>query len=107
MNEPLHTVRFPGETDVYRGVRNKLLDAEIELRRQIEAVAAERRSLPLGGEVPTDYGFEESTGEADGTRTVRLTELFEGGKDTLFLYSFMFIPGEAGLSLAWIHRIAG
>ena len=32
-------------------------------------------------------------------RHVRLSELFEDGKDTLFLYSFMFIPGEAGLPL--------
>jgi predicted dithiol-disulfide oxidoreductase (DUF899 family) len=29
-------------------------------------------------------------------RPVRLSELFEDGKDTLFLYSFMFIPGEGG-----------
>jgi predicted dithiol-disulfide oxidoreductase (DUF899 family) len=30
---------------------------------------------------------------------VRLSELFEAGKDTLLLYNFMFIPGEAGLPL--------
>jgi predicted dithiol-disulfide oxidoreductase (DUF899 family) len=96
MTEPLHTVRFPGETDEFRLARNELLEAEIDLRRQTEAVAAQRRSLPLGGEVPTDYGFEESGGEADRTRTVRLSELFEDGKDTLVLYSFMFIQGETG-----------
>jgi predicted dithiol-disulfide oxidoreductase (DUF899 family) len=28
------------------------------LRRQIEAVAAQRRALPPGGEVPEDYLFE-------------------------------------------------
>lgn len=81
------------------GARDELPEGEIELRRQIEAVAAQRRSLPLGGEVPTDYGFEESTGDADGKRTVRLSELFDEGKDTLFLYSFMFTPGEAGGAL--------
>jgi predicted dithiol-disulfide oxidoreductase (DUF899 family) len=96
MTEPLHTVRFPGETDELRLARNELLRAEIDLRRQTEAVAARRRSLPLGGEVSTDYGFEESSGEAGTTRTVRLSELFEDGKDTLVLYSFMFIPDEAG-----------
>jgi predicted dithiol-disulfide oxidoreductase (DUF899 family) len=96
MQEPLHALRFPGETDGYRRARDELLGAEIELRRHIEAVAAQRRSLPLGGEVPTDYSFEESTGDADAPHTVRLSELFEDGKDTLFLYSFMFIPGEAG-----------
>jgi predicted dithiol-disulfide oxidoreductase (DUF899 family) len=99
MNEPLNAVQFPGETDEYRRARNELLETEIELRRQTEAVAAQRRGLPLGGEVPTDYGFEESTGGPDATRTVRLSELFEDGKDTLLLYSFMFIPGEAGLPL--------
>jgi predicted dithiol-disulfide oxidoreductase (DUF899 family) len=95
MTEPPHTVRFPGETDEFRLARNELLEAEIDLRRRTEAVAAQRRSLPLGGEVPTDYGFEESSGEG-ATRTVRLSELFEDGKDTLVLYSFMFLPGETG-----------
>ena len=99
MNESLHSVRFPGETDEYRRARNELLENEIELRTQIEAVAAQRRTLPLGGEVPTDYAFEEAEGDRDATRTVRLAELFEDGKDTLLLYSFMFIPGEAGLPL--------
>jgi predicted dithiol-disulfide oxidoreductase (DUF899 family) len=96
MTDPLHTVRFPGETDEFRLARNELLEAEIDLRRRIEAVAAQRRSLPLGGEAPSDYGFEESPGEADGARTARLSELFEDGKDTLILYSFMFLPGETG-----------
>jgi predicted dithiol-disulfide oxidoreductase (DUF899 family) len=99
MSESLHAVRFPGETPDYRRAREELLEAEIELRRQTEAVAAQRRSLPLGGEPASDYEFEESTGDTDATRTVRLSELFEDGKDTLFLYSFMFIPGEAGLPL--------
>lgn len=98
MHTPLHTVRFPGERDEYRSARDDLLESEIELRRQEEAVAAQRRGLPLGGKVPTDYEFEESTG-TDGKRTLRLSELFAPGKDTLFLYSFMFIPGQAGLPL--------
>jgi predicted dithiol-disulfide oxidoreductase (DUF899 family) len=91
---PLHNVRFPNEPDEYRAARDALLDAEIGLRRHTEAVAEQRRRLPLGGELPTDYSFDES-----GTRTVRLSQLFEDGKDTLLLYNFMFIPGEAGLSL--------
>jgi predicted dithiol-disulfide oxidoreductase (DUF899 family) len=99
MHEPLHDVRFPDESDEYRRARNELLEAEIELRRRSEAVAAQRRGLPLGGEVPTDYVFEESVGDDDAPRTVRLSELFEDGKDTLFLYSFMFRPGESGLPL--------
>jgi predicted dithiol-disulfide oxidoreductase (DUF899 family) len=91
---PLHDVRFPNETDEYRTARDALLQEEISLRRHTEAVAEQRRGLPLGGEVPTDYSFDES-----GSRTVRLSELFEDGKDTLLLYNFMFIAGEAGLPL--------
>jgi predicted dithiol-disulfide oxidoreductase (DUF899 family) len=96
---PLHDQRFPGESDEYRRARDRLLRAEIELRRHTEAVAAERRQLPLGGEVPTDYVFEEWNADANVGRPVRLSELFEDGKDTLFLYNFMFIPGEQGLPL--------
>jgi predicted dithiol-disulfide oxidoreductase (DUF899 family) len=97
--ERLHGVRFPGEPDNYREARDELLRSEIDLRRQIEAVAAQRRELPLGGEVAEDYEFEEWDDAAGAPRTVRLSELFEDGKDSLFLYSFMFRPGEKGLPL--------
>jgi predicted dithiol-disulfide oxidoreductase (DUF899 family) len=79
-------VRFPGESEEYREARNRLLDAEMELRRTIERVAEQRRGLPPGGEVPEDYVFEEA---ADGQQ-VRFSELFAAGKDTLVIYSFMF-----------------
>jgi predicted dithiol-disulfide oxidoreductase (DUF899 family) len=79
-------VRFPGESEEYRRERNRLLEAEAGLRRTIEQVAAQRRALPPGGVVPDDYRFEEV---ADG-REVRFSELFEPGKDTLVVYSFMF-----------------
>jgi predicted dithiol-disulfide oxidoreductase (DUF899 family) len=90
----LHDVRFPGESHQYRQAREALLTAEIDLRRQIEAVAAQRRKLPLGGEVPRDYTFEEWDTGKNAARPIRLSELFEDGKDTLFLYSFMFIRGN-------------
>jgi len=99
MDEPLHTTRFPGETDQYRRARDELLQAEIELRRAGELVAAQRRTLPLGGEVPTDYVFEAATDEG-GAREVRMSELFADGKDTLYLYSFMFIADADGVPLA-------
>jgi predicted dithiol-disulfide oxidoreductase (DUF899 family) len=94
--ERLHDVRFPGESDEYRQARDELLTAEVELRRQSEAVAAQRRALPPGGEVPRDYAFDQWDTAADGPRQVRLSELFADGKDTLFLYSFMFLPGDEG-----------
>jgi predicted dithiol-disulfide oxidoreductase (DUF899 family) len=91
----LHHERFPDETPAYRTARNKLLVAEIDLRRRVEAVAALRRKLPQGGPVPTDYEFEEGGFDLqDDTtvRRVRLSELFDEGKKTLLAYSFMFGP---------------
>lgn len=84
----LHNVRFPNEGSKYRNARNALLKAEINLRREIERVAALRRKLPLGG-AASDYEFEELTGS--GTRTVKLSELF-ADKNTLVIYSYMFGP---------------
>jgi predicted dithiol-disulfide oxidoreductase (DUF899 family) len=80
-------IRFPGESGEYRRERNRLLEAEIELRREIERVAAQRRALPPGGPVPNDYSFEEV---ADSGGQVRFSELFDPGNDTLAVYSFMF-----------------
>ena len=64
-------IQFPGESGEYRLARNQLLDAEAELRRAIERVAAQRRALPPGGAVPEDYVFEEA---ADGGE-VRFSQL--------------------------------
>ena len=85
------SVRFAGESPAYRRARDKLLKSEIELRRLTEAVAAERRKLPQGGELMEDYVFEEAdlTGTA---RSVRFSELFAPGKDTLVIYNFMYGP---------------
>jgi predicted dithiol-disulfide oxidoreductase (DUF899 family) len=88
-SKSLHAMRFPGEAPKYRSARDKLLRSEMKLRRQIEAVAAERRKLPLGGAVAEDYVFES----ADGP--VKLSALFADNKDTLLLYSYMFSPQMA------------
>jgi predicted dithiol-disulfide oxidoreductase (DUF899 family) len=89
----LHAVRFPNEGAKYRVARENLLCAEIELRRQIERVAAERRKLPVGGAIPEDYAFEEIASEGR-VRRVRMSELF-GDKSTLIAYSFMYGPEMA------------
>ena len=81
-----HDIRFPDESDEYRRERDRLLDAEAELRRNIEAVAAQRRALPPGGTVPEDYVFEEVTGAGE----VKFSELFAPDRGTLVIYSFMF-----------------
>jgi predicted dithiol-disulfide oxidoreductase (DUF899 family) len=83
------SVKFPGESEEYRTARDRLLATEIELRRQMEAVAAERRELPPGGEVPEDYVFQGEGPEGEAV-DVRLSELFAPGKDSLVIYSFMF-----------------
>jgi predicted dithiol-disulfide oxidoreductase (DUF899 family) len=76
---------FPNESAEYRAARNSLLVEEIELRRQIERVAAQRRALPAGGEIPKDFEFISESGP------VRLSSLF-GDKDTLMVYSMMYGP---------------
>lgn len=86
----LPETRFPGETVEYRRARNKLLQAEVKLRRQIEAVAKQRRALPLGGGVKPDYVFDSSAPGEKAFKTTRLSELFAPGKRTLLLYNFMF-----------------
>jgi predicted dithiol-disulfide oxidoreductase (DUF899 family) len=82
-------VHFPNESAEYRKARNTLLADEIELRRAIERVAAQRRALPSGGEIPKDFEFDGEKG------TVRLSELFED-KDTLLVYSMMYGPQRKG-----------
>src|SRR4051794_8246927 len=88
------TQTFPGESPEYRAARDRLLEREIELRRNMEAVAVERRQLPPGGPVPEDYVFQGAGGDGESA-DVRLTQLFEPGKDTLAIYSFMF-PRDPG-----------
>jgi predicted dithiol-disulfide oxidoreductase (DUF899 family) len=79
-------IKFPGESSEYRRARNQLLEAEDELRRLNEQVAAKRRALPTGGLLAEDYVFESAV---DGSE-VRFSELFAPGKDTLVIYHMMF-----------------
>jgi predicted dithiol-disulfide oxidoreductase (DUF899 family) len=83
-------IHYPNESSEYRAARNALLDDEIALRAQIEAVAAKRRALPSGGAVPQDYVFER-IGTNSMPERVTMSELF-GPHDTLILYSFMYGP---------------
>jgi predicted dithiol-disulfide oxidoreductase (DUF899 family) len=85
---------FPGETAEYRSARNDLLQLEIELRQQTEAVARARRALPPGGEIPEDYAFE-ALDERGAVTVVALSELFAPGTGSLAIYNFMF-PRHAG-----------
>ncbi|WP_331377000.1 DUF899 family protein [Sinorhizobium chiapasense] len=82
-------VNFPNESPEYRRARERLLQRESALRREMEAVAAEIRALPPGGPVPEDYEFDHI--DADGVPAkVRLSQLFRPGTDALILYHYMF-----------------
>src|SRR6478609_3272623 len=76
---------YPNDSADYRKARTALLAEEIELRRHIERVAAQRRALPPGGEA-RDYRFEDENG-----KTIGLADMF-GEHDTLVSYFWMFGP---------------
>jgi predicted dithiol-disulfide oxidoreductase (DUF899 family) len=83
--------RFPNESIEYRQARSRLLQAEIDLRTKIEQVARERRQLPKGGLVKEDYTFEGIMPDG-AVKSIRLSELFSPGKDSVIIYSFMYGP---------------
>jgi predicted dithiol-disulfide oxidoreductase (DUF899 family) len=72
----------------WRKARNKLLVKEKAETRRRDALAAERRRLPMV-RVDKDYIFTGSKGK------LRLQDLFEGRRQ-LILYHFMFAPGVEG-----------
>ncbi len=79
---------FEGATSDYLTSRHALIDAEMRLRDQVEAVAQQRRSLPEGPSV-VDFEFTDvSSGKG-----VRLSELF-GSHDSLIIYNLMFAPKD-------------
>lgn len=95
----------PNESQAYRKARNALLVEEIELRRQLERVAQQRRGLPPGGEVTGQYEFVGETGK------VTLADLF-ADKQTLIIYSYMLGPQRAApcpmctsLMASWDHKV--
>jgi len=67
----------------------KLINDEIGLKKQLEKVAAKRRALPPGNPVKEDYVFDEGSG-----RTIKLSQLFKGGKNELLIYHYMFAPKD-------------
>ena len=82
---------FPNESEEYRQARSTLLDEETRLREQIARVAELRAQLPSGGVIKENYEFDE-VDRNGAIGKVRLSELFETGKDSLFLYGFMYGP---------------
>jgi predicted dithiol-disulfide oxidoreductase (DUF899 family) len=72
----------------WQAAREGLLAKEKEATRERDALAAERRRLPIT-EIEKDYVFEGSSGKAS------LLDMFEGRRQ-LILYHFMFAPGTGG-----------
>jgi predicted dithiol-disulfide oxidoreductase (DUF899 family) len=83
MNLP--PVVSPAEWQV---ARENLLVKEKEATRARDALAAERRQLPMI-EIDKDYLFEGPNGKAS------LLDLFDGRRQ-LIIYHFMFAPGVGG-----------
>ncbi len=72
----------------WRQAREALLAREKELTHAQDALAAERRRMPMT-RVEQNYTFEGPTGR------VSLLDLFDG-RPQLLLYHFMFAPGVHG-----------
>jgi predicted dithiol-disulfide oxidoreductase (DUF899 family) len=70
----------------WQAARDVLLEREKASTRALDALAAERRRLPMV-RIEQDYVFEGPDGPA------RFAELFEGRRQ-LVVYHFMFAPGQ-------------
>jgi predicted dithiol-disulfide oxidoreductase (DUF899 family) len=101
--------RQPNESPEYRKAREALLAEEIELKRHIARVAAQRRALPPGGEVRGDYQFLGEASSVQGANPVGFEALF-GDKDTLLVYNWMYGPQRARpcpMCTAWLSSVNG
>ena len=65
------------------------LEQEIELRRNMEAVAVARRRVAPGGAAPAGLRFHGSRAQMAARAEVRLSEMFAPGRDSLVIYSMM------------------
>ena len=101
-------LRYPNESTEYRAARNALLNEEIARRAQIEAVAAKRRALPMGGEVPEDYAFER-IGKNSTPEKVKMSELFglhaEVRFQALEAWTRNLIPAAQGVTHRWSGQV--
>ena len=62
---------FPGESEAYRKAREALLEEEIEFRRHMTRLAEQRRALPPGPVITSQYRFKDANGSE-----LRLIDLF-------------------------------
>lgn len=97
-------LHFPGESAEYREARRALLAEEIEFRRHMTRLTEQRRALPPGPVVETDYRFIDANGTETGLRG-----LF-GEHDTLVAYFWMYGPQRARpcpMCTNWLGAVNG
>ncbi|MET0272474.1 MAG: DUF899 family protein [Phenylobacterium sp.] len=95
---------FAGESAAYAAARQALLAEEIEFRRHMTRLVEQRRALPDGPVVETNYRFKDANGGDVG-----LLDLF-GDKDTLVSYFWMFGPQRerpCPMCTNWLGSVAG
>jgi predicted dithiol-disulfide oxidoreductase (DUF899 family) len=109
----LRQTRLAGETADYLAAREDLRQAEIELMRHREKVAAQRRALPQGPPVD-DYTFIEGPADLDAgdapVREVTLSGLFTAPGRPLIVYHLMYGKLQTGpcpMCTLWLDGLNG
>jgi predicted dithiol-disulfide oxidoreductase (DUF899 family) len=104
---------LPNESPEYLAKREEVREAEIELLKQRERVAALRRELPKGARIQ-DYEFLEGPTSLDAgdepVKKTRLSELLTAPDRSLVIYHFMFGKKQTNpcpMCTAWIDGYNG
>ncbi|KRC36316.1 DUF899 family protein [Acidovorax sp. Root219] len=95
---------FPGASAEYETARQALLAEEIEFRRHMTRLVAQRQALPPGPVIAKDYRFKDEQGF-----DASLIDLF-GDKDTLVTYFWMYGPQRerpCPMCTNWLGSVEG
>ncbi|MGV3678327.1 MAG: DUF899 family protein [Acidovorax sp.] len=95
---------FPGASPEYEAARKALLAEEIEFRRHMTRLVAQRQALPPGPVIAKDYRFKDEQGF-----DASLADLF-GDKDTLVTYFWMYGPQRerpCPMCTNWLGSVEG
>ncbi len=104
--------RMNGESEAYRQARDALLEAEIALRDQREAVAAQRRQLPRDTAID-DYVFQEGPADLDldgPVSEIRLSDLLGDSGKPLIVYQYMYGAAQSApcsMCTMWVDGLNG
>ena len=104
--------RLNGESEAYRQARDALLEAEIALRDQREAVAAQRRKLPRDTAID-DYVFQEGPADLDldgPISEIRLSDLLGDSDKPLIVYQYMYGAAQSApcsMCTMWVDGLNG